>query len=246
MGTPQTGWWDSAPPPVEGLITVDNPCLSGGTIEIFLEAMIPPTVVVVLGDGPVARALEALGSALAFDVRTTSDSGPDRDERIPADAAAVVVASHGRDEERVLTRALDANVPYVALVASRRRGAAVLESMDVRAREKVRTPAGLDIGARTPPEIALSIYAELVATRAHRVWSVRDATGVPVPDRPDGPDADPLPHAVDPVCGMTVPCVPANPSAVVDGSTHWFCGLGCRQAFLDPTREDAPTRNGAR
>ena len=39
--------------------------------------------------------------------------------------------------------------------------------------------------------------------------------------------------AVDPVCGMSVARVPATPTAVVDGTTHWFCGAGCRQGFLD-------------
>jgi xanthine dehydrogenase accessory factor len=224
--------------PVEGLITVDNPCLSGGTLEIFLEAMVPPTVVVVLGDGPVARALESIGSALDYDVRTTSGS----DESVPAGAAAVIVASHGRGEEPVLTQALRAGVPYVALVASRKRGTAVLDGLDVGDRQRVRTPAGLDIGARTPPEVALVIYAEIVATRAHRVWSVSAATGEPFPVA----DAAAEPFAVDPVCGMSVACVPASPSAVVGGTTHWFCGLGCRQAFLDPARDDAPTPNGAR
>ncbi|HEY2191297.1 MAG TPA: XdhC family protein [Actinomycetospora sp.] len=217
------------PPPVDGVVTVDNPCLSGGTLEIFLEAMVPPTVVVVLGDGPVAHSLVTVGAALDYDVRTADGLDPVDDGLVPPDAAAVVVASHGRQEEPVLTRALRAGVPYVALVASRRRGTAVLGALDPEARVRVHTPAGLDIGARTPPEVALSIYAEIVATRAHRVWPVSTALGA----EPEEPAA----HAVDPVCGMTVACVPASPSAVVDGSTHWFCGLGCRQAFL---HQDGP------
>lgn len=211
----------------EGVITVDNPCLSGGTLEIFLEAMVPPTVVVVVGAGPIARALETVGAALDYDVRADPEAG------LPDGSAAVIVASHGRGEETVLTGALRAGVPYVALVASRRRGAAVLAGLDVEEadRERLHTPAGLDIGARTPAEVALSIYAEIVAGRGHRI-------------RPARPDGDPTRHtagpapaeAVDPVCGMTVARVPTSPTAVVDGVTHWFCGPGCRQAFLDPDR----------
>jgi xanthine dehydrogenase accessory factor len=83
---------------------------------------------------------------------------------LPDDLAALVVASHGHDEEPLLTAALRAEVPYVGLVASRRRGAAVLASLDVPA-DRVYTPAGLDIGARTPAEVALSIYAQMVAER---------------------------------------------------------------------------------
>ncbi|BCB91488.1 XdhC family protein [Phytohabitans suffuscus] len=154
-------------PVEEGSVTVANPCLSGGALDIFLEAMIPPPLVHVLGDAPVARALVALGGPLGYSVTATRDPGAP----IPPDAVAVVVASHGHDEEPVLAAALRAGVPYVALVASRRRGAAVLSSLDVPgldvpgAAARVRSPAGLDIGARTAPEVALSILAEVVASR---------------------------------------------------------------------------------
>jgi xanthine dehydrogenase accessory factor len=83
---------------------------------------------------------------------------------------AVVVASHGRDEEDALATALETGVPYVGLVASRKRGKAVVDSLEVSDDDKARvhTPAGLDIGARTPEEIALSILAEIVSTRRAR------------------------------------------------------------------------------
>jgi len=102
----------------EGRVTVGNPCLSGGSLEIFLEAVIPPTLVHVFGDAPIARALVGVGEALGYDVQATNDP----DAPIPPDTAAVVVASHGRDEERMLAAALAAGIRYVALVASRRRG----------------------------------------------------------------------------------------------------------------------------
>lgn len=199
----------------DGVITVDNPCLSGGTLEIFLEAMVPPTVVHVHGDAPVARALVRIGEAMDYDVR--------RGDPPVATTAAVVVASHGRDEEEVLTAALRADVPYVALVASRARGAAVLGALPVAAAERarVRTPAGLDLGATTPAEIALSIYAEIVAGRER----VADPGGGVDHGGERGP-------AVDPVGGMIVAATGAAPSAVVDGTT-WCCGSGCRRAFLD-------------
>lgn len=144
----------------EGAVTVANPCLSGGALDVFLEPMLPPPLVHVLGDAPVARALVALGEPLGYEVVATVDPAAP----IPPDAVAVVVASHGHDEEPVLAAALRAGVPYVALVASRRRGAAVLSSLDVDA-SAVHSPAGLDIGARTAPEVALSILAEIIATR---------------------------------------------------------------------------------
>ena len=154
---------DAATSDPEGLVTVDNPCFSGGTLEIFLEANIPPTLVQVFGDAPVARALGRVGAALNYEVSTIADAS----DSIQPDTAAVVVASHGRDEETVLAAALRAGVPYVALVASPKRSAAVLAGLDAtdEQRATVRAPAGLDIGARTAEEIALSIYADIVTRR---------------------------------------------------------------------------------
>jgi xanthine dehydrogenase accessory factor len=154
---------DGAGAAVEGAVTEHNPCLSGGALEIFLEPHLPPARLHVVGETPIARALVQLGAALGYDVAARADGAiePTHDD------AAVIVASHGRDEDRALAAALDAGVPYVGLVASRKRGAAVVADLDSSDddRARVRTPAGLDIGARTPEEIALSILAEIVASR---------------------------------------------------------------------------------
>jgi xanthine dehydrogenase accessory factor len=148
--------------PREGVVIAHNPCLSGGAFEVFLEPWLPAPRLVVVGEAPMARALAELGRAAGYEV----DAGG---EPQPGDAA-VVVSSHGEGEEQALTRALRAGVPYVALVASRRRGEAVRASLDVpeELRERVHVPAGLDIGARTPVEVAVSILAQLIAERAPR------------------------------------------------------------------------------
>jgi xanthine dehydrogenase accessory factor len=111
----------------------------------------------VVGDTRIAHALIELATGMGYEIGE-------------GDETAVVVASHGRDEEDVLATALEAGVPYVGLVASRKRGKAVVESLEVSDddRARVHTPAGLDIGARTPEEIALSILAEIVSTRRAR------------------------------------------------------------------------------
>ncbi len=220
---------DAEPSTVEGLVTVGNPCLSGGTLEIFLEAMLPAVLVHVFGDAPVARALAAVGTAMGYDMRASTDPAG----AIPPDTAAVVVASHGRDEEAVLTAALRAEVPYVALVASRRRGAAVLAGLDVTAeqRGRVHSPAGLDIGARTPGEVATSVLAELVAGRP-RLTGPRVPRALPAAE---------VTEAVDPVCGMTVAIAPASLRLEHAGHTWYFCGTGCQHAFAaDPASYTAP------
>ncbi len=205
----------------DGLVVVANPCLSGGSLDIFLEAVLPPPLVVVFGDAPVARALASVGAAAGYAVVPATDP----DAPIPADAAGVVVASHGRNEEVVLTAAVHAGVPYVARVASRRRGTAVLAGLDVTddERARVRSPAGLDIGARTAPEIALSILAEIVASRPR----TRAAAA-----HPAAAEAAPT-IEVDPVCGMQVAAVASTPQVSHAGRTWYFCGPGCRSAFAD-------------
>jgi xanthine dehydrogenase accessory factor len=148
---------------IDGAITVHNPCISGGALEIFLEPRVPAPRLHVIGDTPIAMALCTLARGVGYDVapHAGGDLGLARDD------AGVIVASHGRDEERALEAALTGGVPYVGLVASRKRGAAVAASLDVTENDRGRlhTPAGLDIGARSPEEIALSILAEIVATR---------------------------------------------------------------------------------
>jgi xanthine dehydrogenase accessory factor len=185
--------------------------------------MIPPTLVAVYGESPVARALARVGHALDWDVRASTDPATP----IAPDTAAVVVASHGRDEAPVLRAALSAGVSYVALVASRRRSAGVLEELaalgvPAEQRERVHAPAGLDIGARTPPEIAVSVFADIVAQRPRMALPTAPADETTEPE-----------VAVDPVCGMAVAVTPASISALHDGATVYFCGTGCRRAFLD-------------
>ena len=204
-----------------GHVTVANPCLSGGTLEVFVEPELPPVLVHVFGDAPIARALVEVGQAAGWDMRPVTDPSA----AVPPDATAVVVASHGRHEEEVLGAALSAGVPYVGLVASRRRGAAVATAL--RAGDALRTPAGFDIGARSPGEVALSILAEIVSVRPRAVR----------PEQPGVPAGAEI--ATDPVCGMAVAAVASSVHVDHDGVTYWFCGEGCRAAFVD-----APDRYG--
>jgi xanthine dehydrogenase accessory factor len=200
-----------------GKVTVHNPCLSGGTLELFLEPVVPAPLVVVHGDTPIGRAVGRLTEELGWSVAAADSADLDA-------AAAVVVASHGRDEEQALRAALRAGVPYVGLVASRKRGEAVLATLDLCASttSRVRTPAGLDLGARTPQEVALTILAEILASRPR-------PTGRPLESE------SAVEQAVDPVCGMTVAAVESSLHLDHEGQRVWFCGTGCLRAFAaDP------------
>lgn len=206
----------------EGKVTVHNPCLSGGTLEIFLEPMVPAPLIAVVGDSPIARALLRIGDRMGYDlVSSTEVHG----------AAAVVVASHGRDEQDVLVAALRARTPYVGLVASRKRGEAVLAALDVcgSMKSQVHTPAGLDIGARSAEEVALSILAEIIASRPRPSGRTFDG------DSTAAPTGVSSATSLDPVCGMTVAEVESSLHLDHDGGRVWFCGSGCLRAFAaDP------------
>jgi len=213
----------------DGTITVGNPCLSGGAIEVFLEPHSPAPRLLVVGDTPIARSLADLGRPLGFLIEPCG--GEDVTARAPGpEDAGLVVASHGKSEIPALEAALRAGVPYVALVASRRRGASVLAELDVdeAMRGRVHTPAGLDLGARTAAEVALSIFAELLSLRP------RTHRDHPAPDHSshDHPGPVQTTTAIDPVCGMTVAAVPASLHAVSpSGDVVYFCGSGCLAAY---------------
>lgn len=203
---------------------VVNPCLSGGALEIFLEPLLPAPLLVAVGNTPITTSLLAMAGPLGF-VGEQMLAG-----QTIEGAVAVVVASHGAGEPEAIRSALEGGVPYIGLVASLVRGAAVLDEMGLTdaERARVRTPAGLEIGARTSEEIALSIMAEIV--RAVRVEGAMAPTAVPFV---------PPVQAVDPICGMTVVVDLDTPHLVDADGDHWFCGTGCRDHYLAEHREHA-------
>lgn len=219
----------------EGAVEVHNPCLSGGSVDVFLEPVLPAAHVVVVGDAPVAQALARIGAELGYEMELVDGESWHPDDSI----AAVIVAGHGKGEEPALERALEAGVPYIGLVASQKRGAAVVASLNVddALRRHVHTPAGLKLGGTTPAEIALGVLAELVQVRASTGAAGGRASvqadshqdhGHGAPESPGAPAT-----AIDPVCGMTV--IAAEPTLHVEheGTTVWFCSGRCRSSFLE-------------
>jgi xanthine dehydrogenase accessory factor len=205
-------------PEAPGATVTTNPCLSGGALEIFLDPQLPPAAISVVGATPLADAVAGLVELSGFAVLRTA---PDE---LPHGATATVVCTLGDGEEQAVRAALDADVEFIAVVASRRRGKAMLDSLGLSAteRERIHTPAGIEIGAVTPAEIALSILVEIV--RAIRVDGltarVLDALARPV-------------QAIDPICGMSVVVLPDTPHLVAGGVDHWFCNPGCRERFAE-------------
>jgi xanthine dehydrogenase accessory factor len=166
-----------------GIRFAKNMCPSQGTIDIFVEPMLPKPQVVIFGASPVAIAVADFARRLGFAVTVCAPAAEqgsfaEVDRRIegyalPVEAAAaryVIVSTQGRDDEVALLAALSIEADYVAFVGSRRKTAALKTLLLAKGAkgahlEKLKAPAGLDLGAITPDEIAVSIVAEIVAMR---------------------------------------------------------------------------------
>jgi xanthine dehydrogenase accessory factor len=221
-------------------------CHSGGTLEIFVEPVLPKPALVLVGSGPVIETLAGLAAAARFAVTVVEpeSAAPVGDARVVDALAsvpvtprtAIVVATHGRFDEDALAEALRSEADYVSLVASPARARVVVESL--RGREisedrlgRLKAPAGLDLGAVTPEEIAVSILAEIVARRRR-------------PHPPVRPHPLPLAAAPavarDPVCGMTVTIATARHRSEGPEGPVYFCCGGCKDRF-----DREPGRYGA-
>lgn len=149
---------------VEGTRFARNGCPSRGTVDIFIEPCLPQPRLVVMGASPVAQALCALAPQFHWAVSGTPAP------TTPHQPGFVVVATQGQGDLDALQAALGVDAAYVAFVGSRRKFAALAERLasagiERAAIDAVRAPAGLDLGALTPEEIALSILAQLVQVR---------------------------------------------------------------------------------
>lgn len=244
-------------------IVVPMTCASEGAVDVYVEPINRPRTIVVAGTTPVADAVARIARAMRYDVVRVVEADEERDVRAGADAigarvaaldalgqvlaeamanageCAAIVASQGHYDEPALEAILRAGVPYAGLLASRKRGATVRASLAgsrIPNLDRLHYPAGLDLGAHGPEEVALSILGEIVqrASAASAEASSAAARGVASPDA-----VAPLPRqtAIDPVCHMEVAIAGAAHTAEVDGTIYYFCCGGCRTRFLkDPQR----------
>jgi xanthine dehydrogenase accessory factor len=240
------------PHPRPGVTALPMTCHSGGTVDIYIEPVLPAPRLVIFGLSPVARTLAQLGKAMAYQVDLVDPDAhaelPFADRVFTALAAPelrdggrpsfAVVAAMGENDEDALAAALATNPAYLGVVASRKRFAIVRQTLLDRgvaaaALDRVTSPAGLDLGGRTPEEVALSILAEIVQVRRA---SMAEPAPVPVAD-----------EAIDPVCNMRVVVAGARHTGVWNNRTWYFCNARCKDRFLaDPHRYlDAPATGEA-
>ncbi len=236
-----------------GVVPVLLTCHSGGSVDIYIEPILPSPRLVVYGVSPVAHALACLAKVSAYDVTVVDPAAhrasfPEVDavrtrigeESSGGDSGAwvcAVIATMGDGDEEAARAALALDPAYLGVVASQKRFAQLRATLGARGVAdadlvRMKNPAGLDIGAELPEEIALSILGEIVQTRRR--------------NRPDAGEARAPSPAVqtmragsarDPVCGMSVAIASASHRSEHAGRSYYFCGAECRRQFeRDPAR----------
>ncbi len=231
---------DATPESRLGVTVLPMTCHSGGSVDIYIEPVLPAPLLLIFGVSSIAQALARLGTVMGYEVAAVDPLAeqalfPEADhvftdlgaeelcQRAKANPSRLytVIASMGDQDIDALRVALDFDPAYLAVISSRTRfnqlkDTLLAEGRDLQSVDRVKSPAGLDIGAVSPQEIALSIVAEIVERR-------RSATTT-------SPTA--ISEAIDPVCGMTVATETSVHVAELDGTTYHFCGEGCLTRFL--------------
>ncbi len=235
-------------------ICVPMTCVSEGAVDVYIEPQEAKKQMIIVGASPIAIALAKQGKLQSYDVsmvcedaeRTTLAFGLEGVQVNLIDVKELqgwlktlavqkkglleaVVASMGHYDEETLTLLAKEKPRYLGLVASRKRGNTVMEfvkdSVTKEDLARVRNPAGLDISAKTPNEVAVSILAEMIQFR-------RIATSNPKAELENLPIIQKQ-EAIDPVCGMTVDVISSKHSYELEGKMYYFCCPHCRKRFID-------------
>jgi xanthine dehydrogenase accessory factor len=246
---------DSAHDDWKGVESYQMTCQGGGSLEIYLEPNLPKPELLIVGNSPVAEILCGLGKLLDFkvsvaDPAATKERFPDAHLVLTDLAAArsriqpgsyVIVATMGNGDEEGLEAVAGTTPKYLGLVASKEKAKGLFQylrdkGVAAEGLDRISCPAGLELGAETLPEIALSVMAGI--TRIRRAASQQPAeeigaraTIMPVlNDAPRESDAS-AKLSRDPVCGMTVEQTTARYKSSYGDETVYFCCMRCKESF---------------
>jgi xanthine dehydrogenase accessory factor len=238
----------------EGVTVLSMTCASEGTVELFLEPKHVDPLLIIVGDSPIAHALEEMAPRFAFVPRRIAlEKAEGCSTKEPLEilrsqlvafnntTAYGVVATMGLYDSEGLLALTHCKLRYLGLVASPKRWATVRNGLEVAGAPKefidfITAPAGLDIGAVGAQEIALSILAQIVERRRRDLnvqWEGQPEKGISESEAlsANGDHATVSQIVVDPVCGMTVDLEKTQFRLELDGTTYGFCCSGCRDRF---------------
>jgi len=225
-------------------------CEGGGSLEIYLEPVLPKPELLIVGRSPVAQIISELGRLLDFkvclaDPDISKDEFPDVDlvltdlsivrQRI-SERSFVVVATMGNGDEEGLQSVVGTRPRYLGLVASEKKSKTLFEYVRQKGATDeqialIKCPAGLELGSETMPEIALSVMAEIIRVRRGIEAKAETAPrSVPFPVMQEAGTTG-AGEATDPICGMTVKMQNARYTSVFEDKTVYFCCLRCKETF---------------
>ncbi len=219
----------------DGTMNRKMTCHSGGTLEVYLEPVLAKPQIIIMGTSAVAQSLCKLAKALDYQVVAM---GPQSDTLMAvadyklidyksapeiSNPSFLVVSTQGEADELALEAALKMKPNYCAFVASKKKAAVVMDFLKTKGFSEdqiaaIKAPAGLNIKATRPEEIALSVLAEIVMTLR---------TG----PEPLPAIEKPRQKAVDPICGMSVDIATAQHVTNYQGQEVYFCCMGCKMTF---------------
>jgi xanthine dehydrogenase accessory factor len=244
---------DSAHGDWKGVEIYEMTCQGGGSLEIYLEPVLPKPNLLIVGDSPVAQILAGFGRLLDFKVciaapEATREQFPEADVvltdleslRARIDSRSyVVVATMGNGDEEGLEAVAGTNPQYLGLVASKEKAKALFQYLGDKGTpaehiERIKCPAGIELGAETLPEIALSVIAEITRMRRTVSEHVSEQPAAVSEHRVSLPvilGVVSLTEGIDPVCGMSVATANARYKTALEDKTFYFCCLRCKEAF---------------
>ena len=221
-------------------------CQGGGSLEIYLEPMLPKPTLWIFGHSPVAQVLAHIGKILDYNV-SVADPLASKENFSDADAIVtdideaksriapdsfVVVATMGDGDEEALSMVAGISAAYIGFVASREKSANLfryLQDKGVKEADlkRIKSPAGLELGAESLPEIAFSVMAEIIQLRKKQ----KASAVVKEKSRSEMPVLQVQSEATDPICGMKVDIAAAKYSSKYETKTIYFCCLRCKETF---------------
>ena len=227
-----------------GVMCYPMSCHSGGSVEVYIEPILPKPQLVIMGKSNVAMALSRLGKAMDYPVLVAAKNVDKAgfanvdaileeglDPSMVGGNTCIVVCTQGENDEDALEQAVRSDAPYIAFVASLRKANAIFRTLKDRGLtfdqlKQIKTPAGLDINAKLPEEVAISILAEIVQ------FIRKETDGVTaLKSDAAAPNMDDTDLFINPVCNIPVQKSTAKHVIAYEGKDYFFCCDGCKVSF---------------
>ncbi|MDH5476317.1 MAG: XdhC family protein [Cyclobacteriaceae bacterium] len=229
-------------PKQNGVSNYKMTCMSGGSVDVYIEPIMPVSQIKIFGRSHIAKALCQIGKASGFGITVVSDRAEEDmfpqadkiislkefDNKLSSGNDFVVVCTQGENDGNSLLEAIKIKSNYIAFVASRKKANAVFlglkkEGIPLEQLAHIKTPAGLDINAKTPEEVAISILGQIIQIKRS---GEPNSSSIPSLELEENDDL-----YINPVCKIPVSKSGAKHILEHKGEKVYFCCDGCKESF---------------